>query len=141
MNSDLTKDRILTKLVELERYSKELTSALPKSAAEYKKSDMFIKSTVERRLQLISDTEIDIFALIYKKIKLKIVGGDESLINSMSEVLNTSVLEKTKRLRRLRNMLIHEYKSEKFDEEVFVTAAENLDQHALITEIKSVLKE
>ena len=139
MINDPTKERILTKLVDLERYSGELVRALPKNVGDYKKSDMFIKSTVERRLQLISDTEIDIFAFLYKRLKFEVVGGDESLIDSMSKILSAEVLEKTKRLRRLRNMLIHEYKSEKFDAEVFATASENLEQRTLIAEIKDAL--
>lgn len=140
MNEDIVKERILKKTVEIERYGKELAEALPKTIDEYKKSDMFIKSTVERRLQLISDAEIDVLALMYKRLKLDIVGEDESLINSLSEVLSQKTVEKMRRLRKLRNALVHEYNSEKFDMEVFNTGSENLDQHSFIAEIKSILK-
>ncbi len=139
MNGNTTKNRILEKALDLERFSKELSGVLPKTVEEYKKSDILIKSTVERRLQLISDTEIDILALLYKELKLKVVGEDLSLISLFSDIFKKDENEKIKRLRDLRNKLIHGYKSEQFDEEVFKIAAENLDESGIISEIKHVV--
>jgi uncharacterized protein YutE (UPF0331/DUF86 family) len=139
MNQDLAKNRILEKSLDLERFAKELSGVLPKTAEDYKKSSILIKSTVERRLQLISDTEIDILAILYKNLKLKVVGEDMSLITAFSDVLNGKTIEKIRRLRDLRNKLTHEYKSEQFDEEVFKIAGENTNQSSLISNIKHTL--
>ncbi len=136
MNNETIKDRILEKSLDLERFSKELAQVLPKTQEEYKKSNILVKSTVERRLQLISDTEIDILAILYKELNLKVVGEDLSLIAAFSEIFKGNVNEKIRRLRDIRNKLIHEYKSEQFDEEVFKIANENLDESDIISGIK-----
>ncbi|MCL4372696.1 DUF86 domain-containing protein [Candidatus Parvarchaeota archaeon] len=136
MNNETIKDRILEKSLDLERFSKELVQVLPKTQEEYKKSNILVKSTVERRLQLISDTEIDILAILYKELNLKVVGEDLSLIAAFSEIFKDNVNEKIRRLRDIRNKLIHEYKSDQFDEEVFKIANENLDESDIISGIK-----
>ena len=136
MNNETIKDRILEKSLDLERFSKELAQVLPKTQEEYKKSNILVKSTVERRLQLISDTEIDILAILYKELNLKVVGEDLSLIAAFSEIFKDNVNEKIRRLRDIRNKLIHEYKSDQFDEEVFKIANENLDESDIISGIK-----
>ena len=112
---------------------------MPKTQEEYKKSNILVKSTVERRLQLISDTEIDILAILYKELNLKVVGEDLSLIAAFSEIFKGNVNEKIRRLRDIRNKLIHEYKSEQFDEEVFKIANENLDESDIISGIKHLM--
>ncbi len=139
MNNETIKDRILEKSLDLERFSKELAQVLPKTQEEYKKSNILVKSTVERRLQLISDTEIDILAILYKELNLKVVGEDLSLIAAFSEIFKGNVNEKIRRLRDIRNKLIHEYKSEQFDEEVFKIANENLDESDIISGIKHLM--
>ncbi len=140
MTQDLEKNRILEKSVDLERFSRELSGVLPKTLENYKKGDILVKSTVERRLQLISDTEIDMLAILYKHLKLKIVGEDTSLIALLSGTLSAKTIEKIRRLRDMRNKLIHEYKSEQFDEEIFKIAGENMDQSDVISGIKHALK-
>ena len=139
MNDETIKDRILEKSLDLERFSKELAQVLPKTQEEYKKSNILVKSTVERRLQLISDTEIDILAILYKELNLKVVGEDLSLIAAFSEIFKGNVNEKIRKLRDIRNKLIHEYKSEQFDEEVFKIANENLDESDIISGIKHLM--
>ncbi|MCL5975989.1 MAG: DUF86 domain-containing protein [Candidatus Parvarchaeota archaeon] len=139
MNQETVKNRVLEKAIDLERFSKELSQVLPKTTDEYKKSNILVKSTVERRLQLISDTEIDILAILYKELKLNIAGEDFSLISIFSEIFKNNVNEKIRRLREIRNKLIHEYKSEQFDEEVFKVASENLDESDVISEIKHIV--
>ena len=139
MNQETIKNRILEKSLYLERFSNELAQVLPKTAEEYKKSSILIKSTVERRLQLISDTEIDILAILYKELNLKVVGEDLSLIAAFSDIFKDNVNEKIRRIRDIRNKLIHEYKSEKFDEEVFNIANENLNETDIISEIKHLV--
>lgn len=139
MNQETVKNRILEKALDLERFSKELSQVLPKTAEEYKKSNILVKSTVERRLQLISDTEIDILSILYKELKLRIVGEDFSLISIFSEVFKNDVTEKIRRLREIRNKLIHEYKSDQFDNEVFKVANENLDESDVVSEIKHII--
>ena len=139
MNNETIKDRILEKSLDLERSSKELAQVLPKTQEEYKKSNILVKSTVERRLQLISDTEIDILAILYKELNLKVVGEDLSLIAAFSEIFKDNINEKIRRLRDIRNKLIHEYKSEQFDEEVFKIANENLNENDIISGIKHLI--
>jgi len=139
MNQETIKNRILEKSLDLERFSNELAQVLPKTVEEYKKSSILIKSTVERRLQLISDTEIDILAILYKELNLKVVGEDLSLIAAFSDIFKDNVNEKIRRIRDIRNKLIHEYKSEKFDEEVFNIANENLNETDIISEIKHLV--
>lgn len=139
MNQETIKNRILEKSLDLERFSSELAQVLPKTTEEYRKSNILVKSTVERRLQLISDTEIDILAILYKELNLKIVGEDLSLIAAFSGIFKDNINEKIRRLRDIRNKLIHEYKSEKFDEEVFKIANENLDENDIISEIKHLV--
>ncbi len=132
--------RILEKINALERYSKEIYIALPKDEEQYLKSNMFVKSTVERKLQLISDVEIDILALLYKHLSLKIVGDDFSLLGIFKGYLSDNVVEKMIRLRGIRNKLVHVYEDKKLDSEVFSAARENIDLKKLLKELKSLLK-
>ncbi|MHB1829794.1 MAG: HepT-like ribonuclease domain-containing protein [Candidatus Micrarchaeaceae archaeon] len=133
------KDRIKEKLSNLELYSKRLGSMAPKGADLYKNADIMLKSAIERNLQLVSDVELDILALLYKGFELKLSGDDLSLIESLSGKLSKKSINKIKERRTLRNLLIHAYTDSGYEKESFEQAYSTSDITEFIKEVKQLI--
>ena len=135
----LDKDRISKKLSGLEVYLKNLGSMAPKSLDAYKKADNILKSAIERNLQLVSDAELDILALLYKGLGLRLSGDDESIIESLSGKMSKKTINRVKERRTLRNLLIHAYAERGYDEEAFDQAHYTGDVNEFIKDVRRLL--
>ena len=114
--------RIEEKLADIRGYLQELDGRVPATFEEYKSADLMLKRTVERDLQLINDSEIDVLAMLVKMKELSIASSEEALIDRFNKILSRGTVSHLKEFRRLRNMLTHAYKSESYDESVFNSA-------------------
>jgi uncharacterized protein YutE (UPF0331/DUF86 family) len=124
----LDTDRISKKLVNLEQYAERLEKITPPELKSYAKSDI-VKDAVERNLQLLSDTQLDILMQLYKDLELRIAGDEESVLDRLKEKFSKGLIEKVKRRRALRNNLVHAYVDSSYDKEAF-EQAHNLEDIA-----------
>ena len=113
------------KKIDKERWKKELDNLLDKQVRKIRFDNRFI---LKCKLEGCN-----------KNTPKKENVRDLSLIAAFSGIFKDNINEKIRRLRDIRNKLIHEYKSEKFDEEVFKIANENLDENDIISEIKHLV--
>lgn len=135
----LDKERITKKISTLELYSKNLSSMAPQSPEAYKKVDNILRSAIERNLQLVSDTELDIMALLYKGLGMRLSGDDESIIESLSGRITKKTINKVKERRTLRNLLIHAYAEGGYDGEAFGQARHTGDVNEFVKEVRRIL--
>jgi len=115
----LDKNRILTKLSELDTYLGELESVIPKSYEGYR-SSIEKKRSCERLLHILTECVIDVCALIVKDLRLGLPGEEEDLFEKLEKekIISKGMKEKLKSLRGFRNILVHRY-AEVDDELVF----------------------
>lgn len=132
-------NRIEEKLADIKEYLGELGSRLTVSFEDYKAADVALKRLVERDLQLINDSEIDILGLLVKMKELSIASSEEALIDKFVKIFDKKTIAHLKEFRRLRNVLTHAYKSETYDESVFNAAKELADVHRFMQQIEKIL--
>ncbi len=132
-------DRIREKLSQISVYIKEIEENLPRSLGSYDSASVPIKRTMERDLQLISDEEMDVLALLSRIKNVGIASSEEGLMDKFKEILSNKTLSNLKLLRRLRNVLTHAYKSERYDETVFASAENLSGVREFIKEVEKVL--
>ncbi|MEM4122426.1 MAG: hypothetical protein QW644_03015 [Candidatus Micrarchaeaceae archaeon] len=135
----IDKERILRRLTDLERYSNVLMEIVPSSYAKYAASDMKTKAAVERYVQLISDIELEVMALLYKGLDFGIAGGEEPLANGLSNVLSAEVINSFRKRRALRDSLVHAYFDMHYDKETFGEASNLSDIAKFIKEVKKII--
>lgn len=133
------KERIKQKLSELELYSKRLGAMVPKNLESYKNADIVLKSAVERNLQLVSDAQLDVLALLYKGLELRLMGDDSSLIDGFGSKLSKRSINRIKERRTLRNLLIHAYASSGYEKESFDQAYNTSDVTEFIKEARHLM--
>lgn len=136
----IDKERIVRRLADIERDSKVLGSIISGSYDSYTKSEIITKAAVERYLQLISDLELEVLALVYKGLDLGIAGGEESLINKFKTLLSKKVIGGFKDRRALRNMLVHAYFDTHYDKDTFGQASNRNDIADFVKEVKALIK-
>ena len=133
------RDRIIDKLNEIDVHLNRIKSIRVNSFEDYKNADPNIKYSTERNLQLISDAELDVVVLMYKKFGRDVAGSLPSMIKSLKSVLGSSLLEYFDKRRELRNRLVHVYKEFSFDKEVFESSRDTVDIEAFVQEIKKII--
>ncbi|MCG2713032.1 MAG: DUF86 domain-containing protein [Candidatus Omnitrophica bacterium] len=136
----LDKERVLSKIDELDRYLFELKEVVPVSFAEYQKIEK--KRSCERLLQLCIESVIDICKLFVSGLALGLPSEENDLFNKMrkKEILSQEMVIVLKEMRGFRNILIHEYTAID-DELVYDAAKEKLtDFNKFKTEILNILK-
>lgn len=133
-------DRIRKKLAALRNYELRLKNIAPKDIKSYLNADITIKSAVERNIQLVSDTELDILVLLYKALQLNLAGDDESVIERVGKKLSAELIDKIKKRRELRNRLIHAYADSAYDRDVFSQASDLSDIDDFEKEITKLMK-
>lgn len=101
--------RIRKRLALIDETAGLLSDSIPGDAGSYGKADRLIKDATERRLQVISEAELDILKTLYKDLGRRIVGDEESLIDSMEGLLGRKATASLKERRGLRNKLVHAY--------------------------------
>jgi uncharacterized protein YutE (UPF0331/DUF86 family) len=103
------KDRILAKLDQLEGYLRELRQILPESFAGYQKVEK--KRACERLLQIAIEAVIDICHMFLRKLRLGLPSEEDDVFEKLSQagVVLSQMVATLKRMKGLRNILLHEY--------------------------------
>lgn len=130
--------RIEERIADTKGYLNELESVLPGTVEAYKSAGLMLKRTVERDMQLINDSEIDVLALLVKIKEISIAPSEEALIDRFDKLLSRKIINHLKEFRRLRNILTHTYKNENYDESVFNSAQKLGDVRLFIKEIERI---
>jgi len=136
----LDKNRILSKLDELDSYLSELESVMPKSYGEYVGS-IEKKRSCERLMHILIECVIDICALIVKGLRLGLPAEEEDLFEKLEKekIISKEMKEKLISMRGFRNVLVHRY-AEVDDELVFENLGNINDFEEFRKEIVSFLR-
>ena len=105
----LDKERILSKIDELDGYANELVQVAPANFAEYRKIEK--KRSCERLLQLCIECTIDICKLFVSGLKLGLPSEENDLFTKLekNKIFSKELTSILKEMRGFRNILIHEY--------------------------------
>ena len=105
----LDKERILSKIDELDAYLNELSQIMPQNFKEYQKTEK--KRSCERLLQLCIEVTIDICRLFVVGLKLGLPSEENDLFNKMEQrkIISPNKASLLKEMRGFRNILVHEY--------------------------------
>jgi uncharacterized protein YutE (UPF0331/DUF86 family) len=124
--SKLDKNRILSKIDELDKYLGELEEILPKDFDEYNHS-IEKKRACERLLQISIEIIIDILNIITSKLKLGLPSDEEELIQKIyvKGIISKSLKKILTEMKGFRNILVHKY-GEVEDEIVYEILSEKL---------------
>ena len=131
--------RLREKLGEITQYINEIEERIPGSLNEYLESDLMLKRTFERDLQMISETQLEILSLLTRVKGTGIASSENGLIDKFKNTLSFKTIEDVRERRRLRNMLIHAYSNTKYDENVYDSARELKKVKLFISEVESVV--
>jgi uncharacterized protein YutE (UPF0331/DUF86 family) len=121
----IDRERVLAKLDELDGYLGELRSVAPAGFEEYRQVEK--KRACERLLQVSIEAVIDTCALLVTGLRLGLPGEEDDLFEKLAErgVVSSSLARTLRRMRGLRNLLVHEY-GRINDEVVFETTRQRL---------------
>lgn len=137
----VNKERILTKIKELQDYLKELKQIIPKTLEEYKAS-IEKKRACERLLHVSIECVLDVCDMIVEELDLGIPSDEEDILEKLksAEVIPIEIVNKVKEMKRFRNVLVHRYGLVK-DENVFEILTKDVkDINVFINEILEFLK-
>lgn len=103
------RDRVLAKLDELDGYLRELRSIAPQSFTEYQQIEK--KRACERLLQVAVEALIDVCGLLVTGLRLGLPGETDDLLEKLARqgALSAETVRTLKRMRGMRNLLVHEY--------------------------------
>ncbi len=135
------RERLLAKLDELDGYLAELHAIAPARFEEYRHIEK--KRSCERLLQVSVEAVIDSCALLVTGLRLGLPGDEDDLFEKLAEhgVISPSMAETLRRMKGLRNLLVHEY-GRINDEIVFETIRQRLaDFDAFKREILAFLRD
>ena len=106
----LDRDRILGKLDALEGYERELADTAPARYEEYL-ALREKRRACERILQVSVECVIDICHLLVSGLRLGLPAGEEDIFDKLAQarILPEEILDIARRMRRFRNILVHEY--------------------------------
>ena len=131
--------RIMEKSGEITQYVNEIGERLPCSLKGYLESDLTLKRTFERDLQLISDTQLEILSLLTRVKGIGIPSSENGLIDKFRNTLSFKTVEDIREHRRLRNMLTYAYANIKYDEDVYNAARELKKVKTFISELETII--
>ncbi|MEQ9714530.1 MAG: type VII toxin-antitoxin system HepT family RNase toxin [Candidatus Asgardarchaeia archaeon] len=106
----IDKDRILTKLNELDSYLYELSQVKPQNLNEYK-SSILIKRSCERLLQIAIECVIDICNIIIKELRLGVPSDEDDIFEKLYNVgvISSNLVNILRGMKGFRNVLVHKY--------------------------------
>ena len=121
----IDRERLLVKLDELDGYLRELRSIAPARLEEYRGVEK--KRACERLLQVSVEAVIDVCALLVAGLRLGLPGEEDDLFEKLLRrgVISPPMADVLRRMRGLRNLLVHEY-GRINDELVFETVRQRL---------------
>jgi len=105
----LDRERILSRIDELDGYLQEIHEIMPTSFEEYKSIEK--RRACERLLQVSIESVIDICALIVTGLRLGLPSEEDDLFEKLAqaEIISSSIKETLNRMKAFRNILVHEY--------------------------------
>jgi uncharacterized protein YutE (UPF0331/DUF86 family) len=106
----LDRERILSKLDELETYLRELRQVVPGSYAEYRGSVEKRRAT-ERLLQIAVECVLDVCSFFVSGLRLGLPAEEEALFDKLegANLISPVLGGKLRSMRGFRNILVHEY--------------------------------
>ena len=106
----LDRDRILSKLDELDGYLAELRQIVPDSYARYMES-VEKRRACERLLQISIECVIDVCALFVSGLRLGLPAEDDDLIEKLEQaaLISAEMAKALRTMKGFRNILVHEY--------------------------------
>lgn len=106
----IDRERVLAKLDELEGYLRELRQIAPKRFEEYEAS-IEKRRACERLLQIAVEAVLDVCALLVRGLRLGVPAEEDDLFDKLQQakVLSEEMVQTLRRMRRFRNLLVHEY--------------------------------
>jgi len=107
--AELDRERILTKIDELDGYLNELKGIAPRDFEEYQKVEK--KRACERLLQLSIEVVIDICHLLVSGLRLGLPAEEDDLFKKLTgaHILSDEIGKKLREMKGFRNILVHEY--------------------------------
>lgn len=105
----LDRDRVVAKLDQLRGYLDELRVILPSDPDSYQRVET--RRACERLLQIAVEAAIDTCSLLVAGLQLGLPGEEDDLFEKLAaaQVLSVETAEKLRRMKGLRNILVHEY--------------------------------
>jgi uncharacterized protein YutE (UPF0331/DUF86 family) len=103
------RDRILSRLDELEGYLAELRSVVPGTFEGYRAVEK--RRSCERLLQISIEATIDVCALLVTGLRLGLPADENDMVEKLAThaVISRPMADLLRRMRGLRNILVHEY--------------------------------
>ena len=103
------RERVLARLDDLDGFLRELRSIAPRNLDEYLKTEK--KRACERLVQVSVEALIDVCALLVSGLRLGIPGEEDDLLERLARagVLSAATAQTLRRMKGLRNLLVHEY--------------------------------
>lgn len=103
------RERVLARLDDLDGYLRELRSIAPARFEEY--LAIAKRRACERLLQISVEAVIDTCALLVTGLRLGLPAEEDDLFTRLAQrdVLTASTTETLRRMKGLRNLLVHEY--------------------------------
>ena len=103
------RDRVLAKLDELDGYLRELRSILPDRFEAYLAIEK--KRACERLVQIAVEAALDVCALLVAGMRLGLPGEEDELFEKLarSQAISEAMADTLRRMKGLRNLLVHEY--------------------------------
>ncbi len=137
----MDKERILSKIAEIEEYLGEIYENIPQSFEEYE-SNTVLKRAMERLLQITIEACIDTCAILVKELKLGLPTEEEDFLRKLENiVLSEEIVGSLKSMKKFRNLIVHGY-SKINDYQVYEILRSNLeDIEKFMNEIKEFLRE
>jgi uncharacterized protein YutE (UPF0331/DUF86 family) len=105
----IDRDRLLTKLDELDGYVRELRAVAPERFEDYQ--PVVTRRACERLIQVAVEAVIDACAILVTGLRLGVPGEEDDLVAKLAQhgVISPAMAETLRRMKGLRNLLVHEY--------------------------------
>ncbi|MGC1123339.1 MAG: DUF86 domain-containing protein [Candidatus Methanofastidiosia archaeon] len=106
----MDKERILSKLDELDQYLHELEVIAPKSYRVYKAS-IEKKRACERLLHISVECVLDICSILESELRLGLPSTQEDLFERLesSRIISKQVMNTLEKMKSFRNIIVHRY--------------------------------
>lgn len=131
-------DRITRELGTIEEYMKAIEDARIGTIAHYKSLGDLEKAGVERYLQLINDTQLEVLALLYKKMYPGMPANLDAALEKLKNNMSKQAIEGFDERRKLRNRLVHAYIGMRYENDVFAQSSNLRDVKDFIKEAKRI---
>jgi len=105
----IDRDRLLAKLDELDGYLRELRSVAPGHFEDYQQ--VATKRACERLIQVAVEAVIDACGILVTGLRLGVPGEEDDLFTKLAQqgVIPAGMAATLRRMKGLRNLLVHEY--------------------------------